>query len=208
MPTDHRLNFTPNLVVGLAIILLGVALLLERLSLVEAATLLRFWPVLLILFGASVAFQALRGRSAEKLAERPIVSSPLILFIVIMGIVLTANGSRGRTVSTDSTDVVSVNSVMSENVRTSRSIQFRGGHMMSVMGASRLDLRQASVPPGTEAVIDVFAVMGAVELFVPRDWTVDVQVVPLMGGVNDERFGRAGRRNEESGDGSRSDAVE
>jgi hypothetical protein len=55
------------------------------------------------------------------------------------------------------------------------------------MGGSKLDLRQAKIAPGTEAVVDVFTVMGGVELLVPRDWNVDVQLVPIMGGVNDDR---------------------
>jgi hypothetical protein len=48
-------------------------------------------------------------------------------------------------------------------------------------------------------VIDMVAVMGGVDLLLPRDWTVDVQAVPILGGVEDKRFeavrwrGRRGR---------------
>jgi len=50
-----------------------------------------------------------------------------------------------------------------------------------------LDLRQATIAPGQDAVIDVFTVMGGVVLRVPAEWTVDVQAVPLMGAIKDQR---------------------
>ena len=49
-----------------------------------------------------------------------------------------------------------------------------------------IDLRQASIAPGTEAVIDVFAFWGGIEIKVPEDWTVVTRAVPLMGGVEDK----------------------
>ena len=54
------------------------------------------------------------------------------------------------------------------------------------MGGCEIDLRQASIEPGTEAVIDVFALWGGIEIKVPDDWTVVTRVTPLMGGVEDK----------------------
>jgi hypothetical protein len=56
------------------------------------------------------------------------------------------------------------------------------------MGKSRLDLREAVLAPGEEAVIDVFGMMGAVEVVVPDEWDVEVETVPVMGRVNDRRM--------------------
>lgn len=59
--------------------------------------------------------------------------------------------------------------------------------MTTIMGRTHLDLREAGIAPGEEAVIDVLGLMGRVVLQVPRDWVVDVQAVAVMGGVRDDR---------------------
>src|SRR4026209_2265130 len=55
------------------------------------------------------------------------------------------------------------------------------------MGESRLDLRQTTIPPGEEAVVDVVTVMGSTIVYVPAGWDVNFDAVPVMGGVKDER---------------------
>jgi hypothetical protein len=60
--------------------------------------------------------------------------------------------------------------------------------MTAFMGGCQLDLRAATIPPGEESVIDVLALMGGLEVWVPGGWTVVSQVVPIMGGVEDKRL--------------------
>jgi hypothetical protein len=70
--------------------------------------------------------------------------------------------------------------------------------MTSVMGGTRLDLRQAAVAPGEEATVDVFGLMGAVEVIVPETWIVDVQTTAVMGGVRDRRGVAGDTRDDDS----------
>ena len=96
MPCASRTGFTPNLVVGIAITAAGGVLLLDRLQLMEARDALRFWPVLLILFGASVISQALSGGlpAAAESRQRPIIGPGLVILVVFASLML-ANGWRG-----------------------------------------------------------------------------------------------------------------
>jgi predicted membrane protein len=63
---------------------------------------------------------------------------------------------------------------------------FRGADATAFMGGCELDLREALMGPGELAVVEVFAMMGGVNILVPPHWTVSQEVVPLMGGVEDK----------------------
>jgi hypothetical protein len=65
-------------------------------------------------------------------------------------------------------------------------VPFEGADLTAVMGGVKLELSNAPMARET-AVIDVFALMGGAEIFVPRDCDVTVKVVSLMGGVSDKR---------------------
>jgi hypothetical protein len=63
---------------------------------------------------------------------------------------------------------------------------FRGAEMTAFMGGCELDLRDALMSSGELAVVDLFVIMGGVNIFVPPNWTVSLEVVPLLGGVHDK----------------------
>ena len=56
----------------------------------------------------------------------------------------------------------------------------------SVMGGVVLDLTGTQME-GDNAIVDVFTVMGGIEIFVPRDWNVTTKVVSFMGACVDKR---------------------
>ena len=188
MSTD-RVTYAPNVVVGLGLALVGVAMLLDRVGVIAAREILTFWPVLLILFGAAVCWQALQGADPNGKRPRPIVGPGLVLMLVIASILGSEAWERRdrfeRRASTE--DAPSLFALMGEAHSVSHSTAFRGGDLTSVMGGSRLDLRDARIAPGGEATIDVFGLMGEVEILVPEDWVVDVRTTPIMGGVKDSR---------------------
>jgi hypothetical protein len=62
---------------------------------------------------------------------------------------------------------------------------FRGGELTAIMGGGKVDLRDAT-PAGERMVLDVFAVMGGFEVLVPESWHVVIEVVPVMGSVEDK----------------------
>jgi hypothetical protein len=79
-------------------------------------------------------------------------------------------------------------SVWSNTRRSNSSQAFQGGDITAIMGGAQLDLRTAAIPAGQEAVLDVTAVMGGVEIFVPPSWEVSTPIFPFMGAVEDERL--------------------
>jgi hypothetical protein len=64
---------------------------------------------------------------------------------------------------------------------------FRRADFTAVMGGIEVDLRQAGTPG--EAIIDVFIMMGGLEIKVPPDWIVSNQMIAVMGGAVDKSTG-------------------
>jgi hypothetical protein len=207
MTEDTRPGFTPNLVVGIGVTLFGVVLTLDRLGAANALAWLRFWPVLVILLGASIVWQALHPDPSGRPAQ-PILSAPLVVLLVVAGIVAsrTAARSNARDAALDG-PTVSVHAVLSGNRRDVALETFRRGEMTAVMGESRLDLRQVKLAPGEEAVVDVVAIMGAANIHVPPDWDVNFDAVPIMGAVKDERGRRSDDADDEGDRGGQADAA-
>jgi predicted membrane protein len=198
---------TPRLIVGLAIALFGVVLVLDRLNLAVASQLLRLWPAVIVAVGALVFMQSRRvgggvnGIIIMAVGGWLLLNSlgivrvrfwemfwPMVLIVIGTTLVMQTLRRRDDSSSTETDDALTIFAVMSGVKRTSRAARFRGGEVTIFMGGGHIDLRQATIPPGQEAAIDIFAVMGGCEITVPPSWTIATPLVPVMGGVEDKRL--------------------
>lgn len=190
MSIETRMQAAPTIAIGLCIIAVGVALTLDRLQVMEAYTILRFWPVAIILIGGSIILQALwPPTDPQALQVRQSGLPKFLLLLLIIGFLVGPRvGRAGRGVRSDDRDMLSSVAVLSGDRHVSLSQQLRGGDVTVFMGGADLDLRRAAVAPSDTPVIDIFAMMGGVTLRIPQGWTVDVQAVPIMGAVRDRRL--------------------
>jgi|SRR5579864_1930979 len=74
------------------------------------------------------------------------------------------------------------------------SAAFSRAEFVAVMGGVEVDLRPATTAGG-QAVIEVFVLMGGIEITVPPDWVVVNRAVVVMGGVTDRSTGAQGAAN-------------
>jgi hypothetical protein len=189
---SNAVTFTPNLVVGAGIMLLGVVLILGRAGVVDARALLQLWPVLLIVFGASVVLQALRRPDAPPArAEDPncqTSSVPLVALLVILFLLVSHLEARREVrAAPPGMHAASVFTLTGRHEHVVPPQPFHGAEVTTIMGRSELDVSQALPGPGGEAVVDVLGVMGRVVVTVPKDWRVDVQTTTLLAGVRTRR---------------------
>lgn len=193
-----------HLVFGTVIILIGIIFTLDNLDIADADDYLRYWPAALIVVGMAKLMDA-RARQGSLFggALMAVVGTWLLLdnlevitvslrdfwpvLLVLVGGNIVWQGIRGRQSrptgdgAADST--VSAVAVLSGVNRRVNSPAFRGGELTAFMGGCVIDLRHASIDG--EAVIDVFAMWGGIEIRVPEGWTVIGQVTPLLGGFED-----------------------
>jgi predicted membrane protein len=199
---DRGVRFTPQLLIGLIIIAIGVLFTLDNLRVIDARPYLRYWPAALILIGILKIWQARGGGGAFGgllfvvagawllLETFRVVAVNLFelwpLLLVLFGASLVWRGlRRGRDgAGADGHSTISALAVLGGVHRGNNSRAFRGGDLTAIMGGCEIDLRQAAIDG--EAEIEVFAMWGGIEIKVPEDWTVASRVVPILGGFEDK----------------------
>lgn len=125
------------------------------------------WPLVLIVLGVSIIRRALRGPR-----------------MVVVG--ASPNIGDATTTESPGTESFSCTAIWAGVDRTVTSQAFRGGDYTAIMGGGEINLRGARpVPEG--AVVEVFVIMGGIEISVPDDWQVVNQLHALMGGIEDSR---------------------
>jgi predicted membrane protein len=209
METRRSVRLSPQLVMGVIVILLGIIFFAHNLGLLEAEDYLKYWPALLVVYGISRFVQCNTVPARLWASAFIVVGSvmllnrigilhfylwdywPLILVLIGSGMIW-GNLTRGKSVDgatrnalSDGLTTINAFALMGGYRRSSNSQDFRGGELTAIMGGVEVDLRQASIKQG-EAVIDIFAFWGGVELRVPDDWMVVIEGVPIMGGYEDK----------------------
>ena len=185
MTTGVRAN-THHIAVGLCILLLGLLLVLDRLGIVGAEHTLKYWPIGLIIIGASVMFQAFSGEPATTKSSVPWGA---IFWLLVLGFALSHVFERRATASREESSAdTSIFAVMSGGQRAPHG-SFKRGDITTMMGGAKLDLRSVDAKPGDEIVVDVFTLMGGAAIYIPDDWNVDLQAMSFMGGIEDQRRG-------------------
>ena len=186
---EPRVRVTTNLAFGICLILLGTTLILDRLQIVPAPQLLRFWPIALVLFGAALVVQSFQRPAATTAARTEDLGVGHVIAFVIFMVFVWNGFSIGTSTLTDTSDRVEIFSILGRHNRVVDATAFRGGEMTSVMGRSDLDLRKATVAPGQDVEIEVVTVMGVSTIRVPDGWTIDVRATAIMGDISDRRTG-------------------
>ena len=81
-------------------------------------------------------------------------------------------------------------SVLSENTKKGVWYPPRNMTVVAVMGAAKLDFREAYFPPGTTSV-SIFCLMGGIDIRVPPGVKVDATGLGIMGAFEDTTGGKA-----------------
>src|SRR6266581_4043101 len=209
-------HISPRLVFGFAVMAVGLLLTLDNLGVLEARHYWRYWPVILIVGGLAKTVESMRecgrpvGMGLVVIGVVLLIANfgllpvrqlwPLFLLGLGASIVwkaLARRGAEGPDVADRIKDTLrssaeggtspslSAFAVLGGVRRASNAQDFKRGDAFAFMGGCELDLREASMKDG-EAVFDIFALMGGVEMRVPDDWVVDNRGFALLGGFVDK----------------------
>jgi predicted membrane protein len=190
-----------GLIIGLLIIGFGLNMLAGNLGWTDASYVLRlFWPVALVLLGVAFLLQQRKGLWGVVLILAGVWAYAdqqhwlrvnfwqvfLPTLIVVMGTSVIWRGlTRPRPPQVDGDSYIRTFAIMSGSEMRPTSV-FEGADLNAVLGGAKLDLSSATLS-GDSVTVDVFAMMGGIEIHVPRDWDVTIDVTSLMGACVDKR---------------------
>ena len=196
--------FSPRLVLGIAIIVVGLALTLDNLGLVEAHILFKLWPLILVALGAAKLRQqgtnctwgwVLVGLGTYFLLINfghvhlsdtlgPLLVVALGIFIVVKAL----KQSRGVPPEVErSDDFLQGTAIFGGFERRVLTQSFRGGELTAIFGGFDVDLRHAALSDN-QARVDVFVLFGGGELKVPEGWEIANRATSIMGAVGDKTY--------------------
>lgn len=204
----NRHNSFNQIFWGFAIIIVGLLFLAQNLGLMETFPFWNFLPVLLVILGLYQLFinrfRAWVGPVIMILVGLYLLMAtldfiswstfgtliwPSVLILVGLSIIFRRGGGGAqynKEFSEETNSQFSVFSAFSGQKRKITSVDFQSGEATAMFGGTEIDLRDAKVtnPP---ARIQATAMFGGVDIFVPEDWDVRIDVVAFFGGSDDKR---------------------
>lgn len=64
---------------------------------------------------------------------------------------------------------------------------FRGGSITSIFGGSEINLSQCKLADGVN-YLEITAIFGGSTMIIPKDWKVEIDLIPIFGGFGDKRI--------------------
>jgi hypothetical protein len=198
---------TPRLVLGVAIMTAGALLALDTLGFVDAGRVFQYWPVALIAVGItklvgrtyhrSGAFVWIAVGVALLALNLGLLSFPrvaaLLLFLVGARIAWKALVPRPALAGADTAGELDIVQILGGTKRGLSGSDFKGGQALVFMGGCEIDLRGATMVKD-EAVLDVFAFWGGIEIRLPDDWELVSRGTAVLGGFVDNTRHVAGAK--------------
>src|SRR5206468_8024347 len=183
-----------KLILGVFFAILGVLWTADNLMLLRADTFLRFWPAVILLIGLTKIADATQRIFGVILT---VIGASLLaytagwlrftifdfwpLLLIIIGGAIVARSLGVRLPSAPGADSNDIWAVLSTRKIRNNSRDFPGARIAAFMGGCELDLTDADIAH-SPAVIEVFAMWGGVEIYVPDRFEVIGEVFPFMAG--------------------------
>ena len=201
-----------GIVIGALIVAIGLVILLDNLGIVHVYDIWRFWPLILIGFGVSRVLESRHpggqvwGGLMVLIGVAFLLDNLHILIfdfdvsqliwplaVIGFGVFMLLRAMDRRRIlegvptaaSTTTDGVLGSWAIFSSVKRKVDSQDFKGCEATAVFGEVKIDLRKAGIA-GDQAVIEVNALFGGVDIRVPENWRVEMKGAGIFGAFEDK----------------------
>jgi predicted membrane protein len=207
---EHKKNYSARLLMGIILVGVGLILLFANVGMLdwEIKHVVFSWPFILFVIGlVSFLSSSRKGFGLIAMLVGGFFLLPRIfpwmyfdihmlwpiLLIVLGGYLIIRRAEWGsskpnffhRRRTAVNADQIDDTAIFGGGEKTFVSDNFQGGKITAVFGGSEIDLSKCKLAPG-EHVIDTFAAFGGWEIYIPKDWRVVVDVLPIFGGFSEK----------------------
>lgn len=199
-------NITTRVSVGIVLIVLGGLFLLDNYGIVNFSLpdFLWHWEYILIALGVFFLVTSKNKTAGTILIVVGLFNLypefwPLLLVALGIYIILKRNGEHknfkkniSANEDTDNKKENSINSIDDVSIfgggtKHFTTNNFTGGNITAIFGGSEIHLENCQLSEG-DNVLDLFSMFGGYTLYVPQDWNIIIDVVPIFGGFSDKRI--------------------
>lgn len=192
----------PRSIFGFMIIAVALLIIFENLGISIFDKVLGNWPLALLIIGGAMIYGPEKGRARALpyilmglgtlflLAKYDVFnihwgSFVVPILLLLLGVYLLKPRLSKQQNEVGQKSTVEVFSVLGGGEFSTRSSTLMDGNIICVLGGANVDIRDADMD-GDFMEIDIFCLMGGVEIKVPLHWQVSIKVVPFLGGVTDQ----------------------
>ena len=188
-------TISPRIVLGVAIIAVGVMLLLDTLGVPGLNNILStWWPIFVILAGLVSLINGPKNYvwpgvlvvfgtflQLNELGILGFSTWQIIWPTLVIMIGLSIISDKGRNIkNVNKSERQDIVAVLGGNEKKNKSTNYKGSKITAIMGGAMLDLRKATIEK--EATIEVTTFCGGIEIRVPKNVIMKDQTNSVLGG--------------------------
>ncbi len=207
---ETKNNNTARLTAGVILIVLGGLFLLDNYGIIyfSLPDFLFHWEYILIAIGIYILTTSQNKTAGIILVGIGVFNLfpgfwPLILVGLGIYIILRRNSSKYTLQNLNLNNTEGPENKKNENFNLNDSIDdvsifgggtkrvssnnFTGGKLTAIFGGSDIHLENCLLAKG-QNMLDLFCMFGGYTIYVPQDWNVVIDIVPIFGGFSDKRI--------------------
>ncbi len=201
MAENRNSSFDSKIVIGLIVVVFGLLLLFRNMGNDFGYRLWHYWPVIFVILGLSMIVRPGGYRRSVTGAVLVLLGVLLILnnleiiylrwsaiwpiILIFVGLMILLGNLKRFSKREVGEDFINLSLILGGGEFKFESNNLKGGDITAIMGGGNIDLRNADIA-GDQITIDIFALMGGVELRVPTSWQVVISGAPILGGMDDK----------------------
>lgn len=190
---NEKRSLSARLMVGVLLIIIGGLLILDNYSIISFSIPFNIfdWRIIFIVIGVILFISGSNKATSLILVIVALIGFfpefwPLVLVFLGLYIIYSRSGLVRKEVEEDTINSINDVAIFGGGKKRINSKTFKGGRITAIFGGGEMDLRGSNLAEG-EHVLDMLVIFGGYSFYAPPEWEIEMDVISIFGGFQDER---------------------